>query len=144
MLKEQFIGTWRLVAYEYQRSDGERIYPFGDDPVGILIYSADGFMSAQISRRERQDFASGNRWNGTTEEMAQAYKDYLAYFGTYQIKQSESEIEHTVEGSLFPDYLGSVQLRCFEHSAGHLILRTPPMPAGAHTVTGQLVWSRAA
>lgn len=142
MLNEQFIGTWRLDDYEYERSDGEKIYPFGDNPCGILIYTAEGFVSAQISRRERKKFGSRSRWNVTTEEMVQAYKDYLAYFGTYQIEESAGQITHTVEGSLFPDYIGSLQVRLYVHSAGQLILRTPPMPAGAHTVTGRLVWSR--
>ena len=52
-LREQFIGTWKLVSIESEES---RL--FGDRPVGILIYDADGNVAVQIMRNPRPSLAA--------------------------------------------------------------------------------------
>ena len=47
-LREQFIGTWKLVSIESEES---RL--FGDRPVGLLIYDAEGHVAVQIMRNPR-------------------------------------------------------------------------------------------
>lgn len=139
-MKEKFVGTWRLIDYEYLRSDGERLWPFGQSPVGVIIYTADGFMSVQILDSERPMFVGGNRWNATLTEMAAAFESYLAYFGRYEVDEAGGFVTHQIEGSLFPEYSGSSQIRYFEFEGNRLTLRTPPLPAGENTITGRLVW----
>lgn len=141
-MKEKFVGTWRLVDYEYLRSDGQRLWPFGQSPIGVITYTAEGFMSVQIMDGERATFAGGNRWNATLAEMAAAFESYLAYFGGYEVSETEGCVTHHIEGSLFPEYTGSDQVRYFEFDDGRLTLRVPPLPAGAETITGWLVWER--
>ncbi|HMV86432.1 MAG TPA: lipocalin-like domain-containing protein [Blastocatellia bacterium] len=142
-MKEQFVGTWRLVEYEYLRSNGEQLWPFGQSPVGVIIYTAEGFMSVQIMDSERPAFVGGNRWSATLAEMAAAFQSYLAYFGGYEVCDEEGCVIHHIEGSLFPEYTGSAQKRYFEFEGNRLTLRTPPLPAGKETITGRLVWERA-
>lgn len=142
-MKEKFIGTWRLTDYEYLRSDGERLWPFGQSPVGVITYTADGFMSVQILDSERPIFIGGNRWSATLAEMAAAFESYLAYFGRYDVDEAGGFVTHQIEGSLFPEYSGSNQVRYFEFEGNRLTLRTPPLPAGEGTITGRLVWERA-
>ena len=143
-MKEKFIGTWRLADYEYLRSDGERLWPFGQSPVGVITYTVEGFMSVQILDSERPIFISGNRWSATLAEMAAAFESYLAYFGRYDVDEAGGFVTHQIEGSLFPEYSGTDQVRYFEFEGNRLTLRTPPLAAGEETITGRLVWERAA
>ena len=42
----RLLGVWSLVNYADEQSDREDTLPFGPDPQGFLIYTADGFVSA--------------------------------------------------------------------------------------------------
>lgn len=43
---EDLVGTWEMVEY-YLEKDGERVYPLGEDCKGFLMYTPDGYVSAQ-------------------------------------------------------------------------------------------------
>ena len=72
MLKpEDLVGTWEMVEY-YLEKDGERVYPLGEDCKGFLMYTPDGYVSAQQMAAGRPAYASGDLHDGTPEEMAAA------------------------------------------------------------------------
>ena len=49
-LKDNLVGSWRLVKYEELPVDGSpTTYPLGDRPKGYIIYSTDGYMAALLS-----------------------------------------------------------------------------------------------
>lgn len=72
-LRAALIGTWRLVSYEATSvDDGEVVRPYGEHPLGLIMYTADGYMSAQITTPDRPLFGSSGRstgpgWHGWTE-----------------------------------------------------------------------------
>jgi hypothetical protein len=67
-LRARLIGAWKLVAYQEIPVDGsEPFEPLGHEPQGIIMYTPDGYMSAQLSKRDRPTFASGDWFEGTTE-----------------------------------------------------------------------------
>jgi hypothetical protein len=68
-LKEQLIGTWRLVSNYADREDGTKVDTFGPNPVGIIGLDADGRMFLQEMRSDLPKFASNNRQQGTAEEL---------------------------------------------------------------------------
>jgi len=142
MKKKDFTGTWKLVSSEFTLPDGQVVYPYGGDAVGILIYSDSGYMSVQIMCQERLSFASGDRLTGAAEEIKSAFEGYAAYFGTYQVNQEEGTVIHQVEGSLFPNWAGINQKRFFELSDDQLMLRTPEVLLGGQQMTGILHWKR--
>jgi hypothetical protein len=45
MTIEQLIGAWELRSLYAESLDGERSHPYGESPVGLLIYEADGAMA---------------------------------------------------------------------------------------------------
>ena len=48
-LREQLIGAWKLVSYVEKPTDGsEPFHPMGEAPKGIIMYTPDGYMSAQL------------------------------------------------------------------------------------------------
>lgn len=49
-LQESLLGTWTLSSYVIADVSGENgEYPLGEDAHGLLIYTAEGFTSVQIS-----------------------------------------------------------------------------------------------
>lgn len=44
-LRDTALGTWHLVGWSVQYDDGTLHKPFGDNPSGVLVYSADGGMA---------------------------------------------------------------------------------------------------
>ena len=53
-------------------------YPFGGaQPDGLLIYAANGWMSVQIMRVNRPNFASGIQLGGTDAEIRSLSRDTM-------------------------------------------------------------------
>ena len=72
-LREQLVGTWKLVSYVERPVDGsEPTYPMGEKLEGIIIYAPDGYMSVQLMRPDRAKFASGDWFGGTDKEIKEA------------------------------------------------------------------------
>src|SRR5881227_1309695 len=93
-LVEQVIGTWKLVSYETQDSDGNVVYPLGKDAKGFIMYNPDGYMSAQIMGLGRPAYQSGDLHTGTQAEMAAAAHDYLAYSGRFEVDEKNNTLIH--------------------------------------------------
>jgi hypothetical protein len=136
------IGTWRLVKFEFSKTDGTVIYPFGEKAQGLIIYTETGRFSGQLMRVDRPRFASGDQVRGTAEEIEASFKGSISYFGTYEFDPENGLILHHVEASLFPNMEGSDQKRFFELSDNQLQLRTPTFKLGGEEVVGVLVWER--
>ena len=57
-LREQLIGAWMLISCVEEPEDGSApSHPTGEDPVGIILYTSDGYMAAQLMRRNRRTFS---------------------------------------------------------------------------------------
>jgi len=143
MGKGKFVGAWKLVSSEFQRSDGEVTYPMGRDVTGMVIYDADVHVSAHVMRPDRPAFASGDRLKGTPVEIKSAFEGYVAYHGTYEVNEDEGTVTTYVEGCLFPNWIGTEQKRFFKFSGNRLTLSTPPMLMGGEQVTALIIWERA-
>lgn len=142
MVAEKFTGTWRLVSNEFRQSDGQLTYPYGRDAIGLAMFGADGCFSAQIMRPDRPTFASGDNRKGTPVEIKAAYEGFFAYYGVYEVNQEERTVTLHVEGSLFPNWVGSAQQRFFEFSGNRVTLSTLPILLGGQQVIGVLTWER--
>jgi hypothetical protein len=144
MGKDEFVGTWKLVSFEMRRSDGQTVYPFGRNIVGVGNFDAAGNMSAQLMSTDRPAFAINDQLKGTPEEVKAAFEGCISYFGTYEVNKEKGTVTSHVKGSLFPNWVGSDQVRFFEFSGNRVTLRTPPIQAGGITITALLIWERIA
>jgi hypothetical protein len=133
------VGTWRLKLWETRTPDGRVAYPLGRDAVGYLIYTAGGHMAVTIMRVNRPTFASDDLLGGTLEEQATAAAGYVTYCGRYEIR--DGTVVHHVELSLFPNWVGSTQVRFAEVEADELTITTERLAIGGETVN-RLVWER--
>ncbi|MCI0490031.1 MAG: lipocalin-like domain-containing protein [Blastocatellia bacterium] len=131
---DKFTGAWKLVSFEERRPDGEINYPYGRNPIGLLIYDATGWMSVQIMRSNRVALSSNDLRETAPEEIKAAVEGFTAFFGTYEVDEDAGIIIHNVEGHLLPDSVGKRLERSFEFSGDLLILKPAP--------TRRVVWKR--
>jgi Lipocalin-like domain len=61
----RLVGVWRLVTYSGEHENSDETQPFGPNPRGFLIYTADGFVSAQLMKPGRPAFHSSDWHHGT-------------------------------------------------------------------------------
>ena len=103
---EKVKGAWRLISVESVLLPSNQIVYvwMGKNPLGLIIYDQSGFMSVQFMRDPRPLFSSGSgtHRDASPEEVKIAYSGYYAYFGTYEINESEGAIVHNVKASLQP------------------------------------------
>jgi hypothetical protein len=63
-------------------------------------------------RSNRRAFESDDHLKGTPEEIKDAFEGYVAYFGTYEIKD-EKTVVHEVSCSLFQNWINSEQVKYY-------------------------------
>lgn len=131
---EQFIGAWRLLAFEEEKPDGQIAYPYGKDPAGLLTYDSSGRMSVQVMRRDREPLSSPDWQSLPAEEVKTAIEGFTAFFGSYEIDTENGFVIHRVEGHVLPESVGKVLRREFTFSGDVLILKPSP--------TRRVVWQR--
>jgi hypothetical protein len=57
-LRDQLVGAWELTSFiERDIATGVENHPFGKHPQGLILYTPDGYVSAQLQRPERPPFA---------------------------------------------------------------------------------------
>lgn len=128
MLGNEIVGTWRLISYAAQDDQGGPVlYPLGAEAVGLIIYTADGYMSAQLMRADRSQAAAN---------------DYLAYAGPYRVDEATGAVYHDVTVSLLPTWIGTTQLRHSTLDDDRLTL-IAEVPVGDVTIRETLAWERA-
>jgi hypothetical protein len=143
MLREALVGAWELVSYtEQNHPDGPVTYPHGPDALGLIMYTPDGYMSAQIMTRGRPAYDRPVPDGGTVGQSAAAAKGYLAYSGTYTVDESTGDIRHEVLVSLLPNWLGHTQLRHSQLNDDQLTLSAEAVLTSGTTVLSTLLWMR--
>jgi hypothetical protein len=141
---DDLTGTWSLLSYTVTISDreGER-RPYGEHPVGLLYYSADGWMSAQLMAPDRPGYDAERPDGGTAEQYTAAAEGFIGYAGPFDVDEDAGVVRHHVRVSLLPNWVGGVQVRRYELTGGTLTLRAEtPLPDG-RVVAGTLRWQRA-
>jgi hypothetical protein len=143
-LQESIVGAWSLSSYVTADITGEnREYPLGQNARGLIIYTADRFMSVQISKAGRPHYEDGALHGGTDTERASAAAGYLAYAGRYSVQGDV--VTHKPFASLFPNWEGADVPR-----RAHIIGRAltldllAPIRQNGHQRTGTLTWHRVA
>lgn len=144
-LRSRLIGAWKLVSYQEIPVDGsEPFEPLGHEPHGIIMYTPDGYMSAQLSRVDRPAFATGDWFEGTTENYVTEANSYIAYSGPFDVDEKKQTLTHSMFVSLFPNWIGQTQPRAVKLEDDTLHLgTTAPIQSAGKTVNSILKWRRA-
>lgn len=120
--------------------DGSLSSPLGPNPEGSLVYTAGGWIAAQLCAADRAELPTDDLRGGDPSDHAAAFSSYFAYCGTYEIKGNT--VVHSVTMSLVPNWVGSSQVRYFEVNDDELVLRTPPIEVRGQLLVHEFRWQR--
>lgn len=113
-LRDQLVGAWELVEYcAYMPNDeSDKKYPMGPEAQGIIMYTSDGYMSAQLLTPGQKSF---NTSSGSDAEWAQVGKNYVAYTGRFFLDEAGDSqgpvLKHEMRSSNLPYLVGDIQRR---------------------------------
>jgi hypothetical protein len=136
------VGTWKLVSCESRFEDGKVEPTLGIDPIGQLMYDANGRMSVHLMRRDRAAFASSDLHGATPQEAKAAFDVHQSYFGSYTMDLAAGTVSHHIEGGSFPNWTGTTQKRFFKLEGKRLSLSTAAIPIDGKQVRLFLIWER--
>lgn len=128
-LRERIVGAWKLesyIAYPTAESPIQRpTFPMTKNVTGFIMYTPDGYMSAQMLIPGQQSFKRGE---GEEPQWAEAGKRFFAYCGPYYISDEgygrQEVLRHTFQVCNLPGWIGDIQVRThhFEDDGQVLVL----------------------
>jgi hypothetical protein len=136
----RLIGTWRLVSNTIEEiPSGARTDLFGPNPIGYIVYAADGRMMILQVRSERP-LPAGPSVTGPEAEAL--FRSLIAYGGTYSV--AGDVITHHVDISWNQSWTGTDQVRHFKFEGNRVELATDPSPDPIHGKMSirRLVWEK--
>jgi hypothetical protein len=140
MADNPLVGTWRLVSWINVSARGAVTRPWGDDAIGVITYTPEGYMSVTVTRPGRLRFSTGDLMAGSSAEKVAAAEGYIGYCGTYELR--EKLVVHRVTQSFFPNWEGTEQERLVKLVGNRLTLSTHPIEISGEIQTAQLTWER--
>jgi hypothetical protein len=129
------VGTWVLTKAEKLLPDGSRVSDYGENPHGLVVFTADGYYSVQIYRNDRVKFSSGDKLKGTPEEYKEASLSTSVHFGHYTIDPVKHTITFHIDRSSFPNQDDTTQVRPYEVNGDELSWKVAPRPDGSIPIT---------
>lgn len=142
LLMSILVGTYQLCSAIFYKADGAALHLYGDQPLGLLVYTADGHMIGQVMQQARPALPRNLHAPHALTDYQAILKGYIAYWGTYSVNEAMQTVTHHVIGSLIPNWVGGEQVRHYEIAANRLILRTPPAVLRGEALAGELIWQR--
>lgn len=133
------LGAWKLLSFTREDAvSGETTRPWGENPLGYLMYLPDGHMSAVLTSEGRKSVPPTDE-----KQVAQLFSNMSAYAGTYTVEGDT--VVHHVEVAWLPNWVGSDQPRQAKLEGDTLAIRTQPI---RNRLEGKdyvyiLVWKRA-
>ena len=127
MLKDQLVGSFRLVSLETRRVDGRVDRPMGDAPTGLFMFGPDGHYSVQL---------------GPDQATDGAVMPYVAMWGTYSVDEQARTFTLTPDGALDPMLIGATIVRRVDFRDGVAVFNTPPQLVDGAEATTYITWRR--
>ena len=125
-LLHRLIGAWELISYivHSERLPATTLYPLGKDAKGIIMYTPDGYMSAQLQRPGQASFSAAHPVDGSERELAESARNYVGYTGQFYLDESGPEpiVLHHFLVSSFPNWLGDTQRRKAKLDGDELVI----------------------
>jgi hypothetical protein len=136
-------GSWRLERWESVADDGAVTLPFGEGPEGILVYAPDGTVITTIAPADRPHLGSTDPLRGgDDDERRHTAETFVAYAGSWAM--SGEDVVHSVTMSLYPNWVGTRQVRHVRvvDEGLRLELSTDPFVLAGRRAVQRLTWRR--
>jgi hypothetical protein len=122
-LRDAVLGGWELVSFvSCDAATGEEKHPLGSAPLGLILYTVDGHMSAQLA-----DSDMGG---------------YISYGGRFSVDEETSTLRHDVTMSILPELLTQAQFRHAAIDGDQLTLSATRTDDAGVTTHSRLQWQR--
>ena len=108
--QNKVIGTWRMLSAQID-PQGENRPAYGPNPSGWLVFTKELTFVEVLTDPRIPKFASGTRGEGTDAENRAAMAGSIGFFGRYTVDKDGEFSGNRVEGSTFPNWVGSVRTR---------------------------------
>ncbi len=139
--KDSVVGTWKLVSVKAKTDKGDVDKAvLGQNPSGLLTYTADGRMMVIISDDGRKPLSIADRVAVPAEERAQAYSTFMAYAGPYTF--TCDKMVHHVEIASLQNWVNTDQTRFVTLQGDRMSVRNTPQLRAGVMITIESVWER--
>ena len=128
-LDKNLIGVWTVVSVTYGEG-ADKTEPFGANVKGTQIFDASGRFAVVVTRGDLPKVASNNREKASAEESEKIVHGSLGYFGTFTTNEVEKSFTVQIEGSTFPNFVGTSQTRSYAISGDELRISNPTASGG--------------
>jgi len=130
-IKDQILGTWVIASLTQTTKDGSTHHPIGMNPMGVNVFTPDGRFVILLTRDDLPKVVGGNRGKATADEAKAIFEGSIGYFGSYTIDEPNKTIVYRLEGSTFPNQMGTDQRRVITLlTADELKYRNPAATTG--------------
>lgn len=121
-LRQALPGGWVLESFvSRDQHTGDVRYPFGEHPSGLILYTDDGHMSAQLTPGAAGEFVS--------------------YGGRFEVDEASATVTHHVMIATMPELLAQPQIRQARVEGDRLTL-SATVTSGGSATRSTLVWRR--
>jgi hypothetical protein len=104
-LKDQIVGSWTLVQAVDTLPDGTKTNPWGANPKGTYMFSADGRFVQLLLHTDLPKI--DNRMAGTPDQNKAIAQGIVAMYGSYTVDEANKTINVKFEGSSFAKFVGT-------------------------------------
>jgi hypothetical protein len=136
-LRARLIGQWRLVGTEQVREGEPPASTMGAAPLGLITYTADGHMLAQLGPATRPKVRAAD---ATPAQVRELLRTQTSYFGTFTVDERARTVTHHRDGSQVPgerDFVRTIDL-----AGTRLVLTTPTTVVDGKKRFARITWER--
>lgn len=127
------VGSWRLMSWTLANG-APRCSEEEGRVAGLLVYTRDGYMSAQLGCAEIDvGDLTGLSPQAVTRRLS---RRHFTYYGPYTLDEAAQAVIHHVEGASSAPFVGSDQVRLFEFEGNDRLVLSP------QGSSQRLVWLR--
>ena len=140
VVSADLIGSWSLESYTDTVEGAGAVLPLGINPTGLLIYTPDGFMSAQLMSLDRSPLDVGDLKSSTQSDYQEKSDGFIGYSGEYQFDEVTATVSHIPSVSFVPALIGRRLKRQVKLDGDRLTLTVTTPQVGGNPVKSSLHW----
>ena len=137
-LKDQIVGSWTLVQAVDTQADGTKTNPWGANPKGAYMFSADGRFTQMLFHTDLPKV--DNRMGGTPDQNKAIAQGVVAMYGSFTVDEANKTIIVKFEGSSFAKFVGTEGKRLITSINDNEFQSTKP--ATSTGTKAESVWRR--
>ena len=135
-LRSQLVGHWRLVSTEVHVEGAAPSASLGPNPVGTIVYTADGRVQAHLTLATRPRARAAD----AAPEVLRELSRYTAYFGTFTVDEASRTVTHHRDGTFVPGERDIVRSATLD--GRRLVLKTPTVTVDGRRRYTAISWER--